>query len=259
MKKKTISTDLNLPESLLTDDNHSEKIAMPKGIDKMPISSSPQYTLYRMLRHLKPASVLEIGTQSGYSALIMALAFRDNQMKVDITCVDPFLPSGDNNGFSTLAEWYNTINKSGFKSGIQLLLSTSEIILPYMNRQFDFVFVDGSHEYEHVRQDCLLSLNLLKEGGYFLVHDSTIYPSVKKGAEEVIHKFNLPYFVNDIQKNDRGDLCGWTITKKTTGLKSSMVSNALQEGYSRIESDILRRQCDSIPMGFVNRLFRRRK
>jgi len=230
------SADLDLPEILLSDDNHPANIDLPFGFDAMPISSSPQFTLYRLLRHLKPARVLEIGSQCGYSALIMALAFRDNGMEVDITCVDPFLPTGDNDGLFTFTYWYNTIYKSGFKPGIQLLLATSETILPHINKQFDFIFIDGSHEYEHVRQDCLLALNLLKDGGYFIVHDYVIYESVRKGADEVIKMFDLPFFVNNIQINDRGDLCGWMISRKVEKIEISKLSSSISDGYALLAS-----------------------
>ncbi len=230
IKNKETFSEIEIPKLLLHDENHVENIELPLGFDEVPISSSPQYTLYRLLRYLQPKTVLEIGTQEGSSALIMALAFRDNDIPIDITCVDPFFPSGDNDGFSTLANWFNNIYSSGFKSGIQLLLSSSEIILPQISRMYDFIFVDGSHAYEHVRQDCLLSLKLLKDGGYFMVHDTTIYKGVRMGVNDVIREFNLPYSVNNLQKNHRGDLCGWTIVRKKGGIKSTTVHAALEIG-----------------------------
>ena len=223
----TMISALDLPESLLTDDNHPEKIALPGSLKKVPISSAPQYTLYRLLRHLKPTSVLEIGSQAGSSALIMAMAFRDNQMDVDVTCVDPFYSTGDNDGLSTLTDWYNTIYKSGFKPGIQLLISTSEIIIPLVNKRFDFVFVDGSHKYEDVRNDSLLSLLLLTVGGYFLVHDYMIYESVRRACDEVVTVCGLPHYVNSIQKNYRGEVCGWMIARKTRDFQQSEIRDLL--------------------------------
>jgi len=151
-----MDSDLNIPESLLQDDNAAQALELPPAIAQMPLSSAPNYTIYRLLRHLRPTSALEIGTQIGASAFSMALAFRDNRLPVDITCVDPFYPCGDNDGVSTLSRWYSTIYGSGFKPGVQLYLSTSGHVLPLLQRSFDFVFIDGNHEYEHVREDCLL-------------------------------------------------------------------------------------------------------
>lgn len=259
MSKPLLFSALDLPEQLLEDDNHAEKIELPAGFEVMPISSAPQYTLYRLLRHLRPAKVLEIGTQSGYSALIMALAFRDNGRRVDITSVDPFCPCGDNNGLATLAEWYTTISKSGFKSDIRLLISPSERILPSLQVELDFVFVDGSHEYEHVRQDCLLALKLLRDGGYFLVHDSTIYESVRKGALEIIRDFQLPYSVNNIQKNDRGDLCGWTIVRKRGGIEASLVDAALAEGVLMLADKAARESAGTSSGPLIHRILGKAK
>ncbi len=252
-------TDLGLPDHLVSDDNHAQQITLPAGFEKMPISSAPQYSLYRLLRHLKPRSVLEIGTQCGYSALIMALAFRDNEETIDIVCVDPFLPTGDNDGLSTFNYWYDAIYKSGFKPGIQLLLGTSEAILPYINKQFDFVFVDGSHEYEHVRQDCLLALNLLKPGGYFLVHDYIIYESVKRAADEVIQSFNLPFSINSIQKNDRGDLCGWIIARKTNDIQSSVITASIHNGYSLLMEALMAKTKKPAQRSLLSRIRNRLK
>lgn len=213
--------EIDLPLTLLRDNNHQESIVLPKDFKSLPISSSPQFSLYRLLRHLRPEHVLEIGSQTGASAVIMALAFRDNGIDADITCIDPFYPSGDNDGLETLKEWYGNVYSSGFKDGIQLMLTTSSQILPALDKKFDFVFVDGSHEYEFVKEDCLMSLQMLKIGGYFMVHDYIIYESVRKACDEVITEFSLPFYVNEIQQNYRGDTCGWVIIRKLADIDMS--------------------------------------
>ena len=236
---------LDIPYELLQDDNHPQEIDFTRSHpsirsfgatrdancvtpESIPLSSAPQYTLYRLLRHLRPKSVLEIGTQSGASAVAMALAFRDNPIPVDITCVDPFFPTGDNDGLPTLIEWYNNLYSSGFKPGVQLLVATSSQVLPVLDKRFDFVFVDGSHRYENVKEDCLLSLLLLRVGGYFLVHDYVIYESVKRACDRVVAKYDLPHFVNSIQKNLRGELCGWMIARKVRDVEICKIQSQLK-------------------------------
>ena len=215
-------TGVDLPEALINDDNHAQPIQLPKGLSELPISSSPQYTLYRLLRHLQPRSVLEIGSQIGASAVAMALAFRDNGEEVDVTCIDPFYPSGDNDGLSTLSEWYQNVYGSGFKEGIDLLVTTSAEIMPFLNKEFDFVFVDGSHEYRDVKQDCRMALGLLSVGGYFMAHDYMTYEGVRRALEETVAEFELPFAVNRIQRNFRGDLCGWLIARKLREVEIDM-------------------------------------
>ena len=218
---------IDLSSSLLDDDNHEQALELPSGSRPIPISSAPQYTLYRLVRQLKPRSVLEIGTQVGGSAMTMAFAMRDNGTPVDVTCVDPFLRTGDNDGLASLEKWYENILSIGLKDGIDLLISTSGRILPSIGRSFDFVFVDGSHEYLNVREDCYLALSLLPVGGYFLAHDYLSYESVRKGCDEVINRFRLPHHVNRIQKNYRGDLCGWVIARKEADIPAESIAEYL--------------------------------
>ncbi len=231
---------LALPPELVQDDNRPAELDLPPGLQQFPVSSAPYYTLYRLLRHLKPRSVLEIGTQHGASALAMALALRDNGSQPDIVCVDPFCPTGDNDGISTLTIWYQHIYGSNLQAGIHLLMTGSADILPFLNKQFDFVFIDGSHRYEDVRIDCLLALSLLRTGGFFLAHDYIFYESVRRACDEVLQKHQLPFAVNDIQRNHRNELCGWVIARKThetkdarkTALrhKKNLVPGALHKG-----------------------------
>lgn len=88
LKNPSLPTPLPLPVSLLCDGNHEEAISLPPTMAKVPISLSPQFTLHRLVRHLKPSRILEIGTQSGASAAVMAVAMAQNGIPVDITCID---------------------------------------------------------------------------------------------------------------------------------------------------------------------------
>lgn len=205
---------LALPQALVLDQNQPEPIRLPPGMSDLPISSSPQYTLYRLVRYLKPKSILEIGSQHGCSAVAMALAMRDNQTAVDITCIDPFLPSGDNDGLPTLENWYRHISAFGYLRDIVLHVTTSDKILTSLNREFDFVLVDGSHEYKDVKYDFENVLPLVNDGGYIWLHDYMTYESVRTACNEVVQQYNLPYAINPLQRNYRNDLCGWMIARK---------------------------------------------
>ena len=247
---------LNLPLNLLDDDNREEAIALPAGARVIPVTSAPHYTLYRLVRHLRPNAVLEIGTQRGGSAMTIAYAMRDNGMPVDVTCVDPFFPTGDNDGLPSLQEWYQNISSTGLKPGIDLLMSTSGRVLPNMARTFDLVFVDGSHEYLNVREDCYLALSLLSTGGYFVAHDYVFYESVRKGCDEVINRFSLPHHVNRIQKNYRGDLCGWVIARKNADIPDAEIARHLRAAPGRHRAAFIRAARKNTPRP-LKRLFRR--
>jgi predicted O-methyltransferase YrrM len=213
---------VDIPHALIHDDNSADEACVPTG-HPLPVSSSPCYTIYRLLKHLRPNSVLEIGTQAGTTACAMALAFRANGLKPEITCVDPFCATTDNAGLTTLQQWYDTLYGTGTQAGVTLIMAKSADILPLLNQRFDFVFVDGSHQYEDVLEDCKLALDHLRPGGYFLVHDYVIYDSVRRACDEVIAAGTLPHAVNEIQRNHRGELCGWVIARKPSGAVSDEV------------------------------------
>ncbi len=234
---------ISLPSDLLNDDNHQDPISLPPSIAEIPETSSPHYTLYRLVRHLKPKSVLEIGTQSGCSALTMSLAQRDNQDEVDILCIDPFYPCGDNNGLETLSEWHRLIRGGGMH-GVNLALTTSELFIPLINKKFDLIFVDGSHDYENVKVDCLLSLRSLKKGGYVVAHDTSIYDGVKRAVVEVISDFNLPWYENKIQRNYRGELCGWIIFQSTSTIDREKLDSAIEAALHDVNSKLLPVVCE---------------
>jgi predicted O-methyltransferase YrrM len=207
---------LGVPFSLIEDDNRPLQIVLPPGLLELPLSSAPQYSLYRLIRHLRPKRILEIGTQIGASAVAMALAQRDNDDRVSVDCIDPFLPCGDNDGKSSLDTWFSNVSGSGYlATGIRLHLGLSGDILPTWSSKFDFIVVDGSHRYDDVKLDFELALNLISEGGHIWLHDYMIYESVRQACTEVAAKHQIPFAVNEIQANSRNEICGWALARKT--------------------------------------------
>jgi glycosyltransferase involved in cell wall biosynthesis/predicted O-methyltransferase YrrM len=207
---------LQLPRALLRDDDHPEPIELPPGLAGLARSSSPQYTLYRLVRYTWPRAILEIGTQAGASAVACALAMRDNGTPVDVACVDPFLESGDNDGLATLRQWYEYVRGSGFPGrGVQLMMTDSRQAVALLAKRFDLVLVDGSHKYDDVRHDFEWALSLLSPDGLVWLHDYVHYEPVRRAVDEVVAERGLAHAVNDVQRNARGDRCGWCVVGKT--------------------------------------------
>lgn len=239
---------IDMPIELLEDRNECEELEFPNGYKVPMLTSAPNFTLYRILKHLKPESILEIGSQNGVSLVTMALALHNSAINYNIISIDPFIETGDNTGLCTLNNWYKNVNNSGFTDNIQLIMSKSEQVLPYINKKFDFIFVDGSHKYIDVKKDCIMALGLLKEGGYFLVHDYKSYQSVKRACDEIIEMFKLPFYINSLQKNYRDELCGWAIVRKPSKIDFFEEENLAAKGLKVVEmqeeefiSDIKRR------------------
>jgi predicted O-methyltransferase YrrM len=206
---------LQLPRALLRDDDHPEPIELPPGLTALARSSSPQYTLYRLVRYTRPRAILEIGTQAGASAVACALAMRDNATPVDVVCIDPFLESGDNDGLATLRQWYEYVRGSGFLGrGVHLMMTDSRQAVALLSKRFDLVLVDGSHKYDDVKHDFEWALSLLSPEGLVWLHDYVHYEPVRRAVDEVVAERGLVHAVNDVQRNARGDLCGWCLAGK---------------------------------------------
>lgn len=103
--------------------------------------------MYYLTRKEEFNSVLEIGFGRGYSTLCMAKAMCDHGIDGKITTVDPNLNEEFLNQLTKIfpGEWFQKID---------FVRSTSD---DYYNnnpdKKFDFVYIDGDHRYEAVKND----------------------------------------------------------------------------------------------------------
>ena len=68
------------------------------------------------------------------------------------------------------------------KQRTRLIQADSKKVLPYFFRCFDVIFIDGSHTYEDVKTDFMLSLYLLNKGGKIILHDILNKGKTKMGT-----------------------------------------------------------------------------
>ncbi len=137
----------------------------------------------------KDKVVLEIGSLRGKSSVAIAWTARV------IYCNDTF--SADGNGqtqfpkITTLDEFLLTT--SGYTNIIPFVGKSAKVIPLLPDNMFDIVFIDADHQYKSVIEDILVSFSKLKDEGFFLFHDYTTWPGVKKGVDEL---FDSPEVVN---------------------------------------------------------------
>jgi len=78
------------------------------------------------------------------------------------------------------------IRKMNIDSKVTIIRKKSEDALPeFSDEFFDVLYIDGSHVYEYVVKDCIMSIPKVKHGG-FLIIDDTNYPPVIKAADEIL-------------------------------------------------------------------------
>ena len=139
---------------------------------------------------------VEIGSWKGRSSSFMAVEIIKSGKKIKFDCIDPWMGDLDTLGDvydpfvpkNTNPDWLYTefINNVEPVSGSinPIRLKSTEAVEMYEDRSLDFVFIDGSHEYEDVKEDLSVWYTKVKRGGTIAGHDYATYPGVKKAVDE---------------------------------------------------------------------------
>jgi predicted O-methyltransferase YrrM len=121
---------------------------------------------------------LEIGCAYGLSSLYICEALR-GRAQASHTIIDPFQNTNwDGAGIANL--------EAAEIDFFHLIELKSEFALPQLVAgqadQFDFIFIDGWHTFDHTLVDCFYSTRLLRTGGVLAIDDVS-FPSVRRVVE----------------------------------------------------------------------------
>ena len=117
--------------------------------------------LHALVRALQPSRVLEIGTHKGGSTLIMCAAL-DEIGDGTIVCVDP-------NPVIEPEDWERLAHRTTVVAGGSP--DSLDEAAALAGGPFDFVLIDGNHEYDFVRRDIDGVLPFLAPDAYLVFHD----------------------------------------------------------------------------------------
>jgi predicted O-methyltransferase YrrM len=128
-----------------------------------------------MTQHLNPScshKILEIGCYEGASTCF----FSDNVLDMpesELICVDPF-ETGDkttqlNN--NTKIVFYNNIKQSKNYNKISVNEMYSNVFFATNIKKYSFIYIDGSHELEDIKNDFLNALKIIEKGGIIWMDD----------------------------------------------------------------------------------------
>lgn len=101
-----------------------------------------------------------------------------------------------------------------------------EQLLPYAG-QVEVAFVDGDHSYRGLRKDIFLTKELLKPGGYMILHDTAVVRGLRRVFEELLESSDFQLFRNF---QNRFGISVWKLLKVKN--KPSSLNRAL--GIGRI-------------------------
>lgn len=193
-------SNLNLGEFDYIGEFSAKKTRDPsnKSFKEVGWSFRPNYErgllIYSLIRKARSSSYLEIGFGRGYSSLCAAKAMYDAGIDGKIMIIDPFFDEQHINTLSKIfpSQWFSMMN---------FVKSTSDNALNQISDKFDFIYIDGDHTYDAVKNDW----NGCKEKfNQFLLFDDYHLPSKEKQKDiecakaiDEINDFNKELIIMD--------------------------------------------------------------
>ena len=112
----------------------------------------------------RPITVVEIGSSRGRSTIAAGHALRGASQGGTLYAIDP----QDDDRFQQLR---TNLSSAGVESVVRMIRATSREARKQFAEPVDLIFIDGSHEYEDVRDDLRDWLPLVRPGGIVAVND----------------------------------------------------------------------------------------
>lgn len=153
-----------------------------KNLEKFPITSKglnmfprgkglirnpgDMFLVWKIIEYFQPKTLLEIGFYGGQSmGLYLESGDLEEVVSVDVTYnLKPFF------------DYLFPVNN------IKFLCQDSKTI--NLDQQFDFITIDGNHDYEYVNSDVKKCLPLLKKNSILYMDEYDIEPGVKRSISE---------------------------------------------------------------------------
>lgn len=138
---------------------------------------------YDLLHFVRPARLVELGSQYGCSLFTFCQAVRDFKLNTEINAVDMW--SGDIGAEITGEEVYALVQKTAAtyypEVKLHLFQMRFDQALPdFADESIDILHIDGGHTFEDVERDFTTWLPKLKENGIVLFHD--VYSPIDQGS-----------------------------------------------------------------------------
>lgn len=154
------------------------------------------------------STFVEVGCWKGRSSSCLAVEIANSGKNIRLFCVDPWEGSIEHKGMKDLERLYDVFienMKPVEKYYFPLKLPSVDAAKRFKDKSIEFVFLDGSHEYEDVREDILAWLPKIKPGGTLAGHDYHVsgeyWPGVKQAVEEIFPNnfiYHMDYWIYNV-------------------------------------------------------------
>lgn len=136
-------------------------------------------------------TAVEIGAYAGQSTELICDSHKFGRVITIDPYVDGYDPTDAPITTYKLAEVRRLFYKRAIKyrNLLHLNLLSAEAAGLFQDGSIDFLYIDGNHQYEAVKQDIELFLPKIKHGGLISGHDYTLFEGVKTAVDE---RFGAP-------------------------------------------------------------------
>ena len=147
-----------------------------------------------MVGKFNNAVFVEIGTWKGKSAMYMAEQIKGSKKNIKFYTIDIYMYTEEHNRrgvrFAENTSFFDEVAKNlePLKDYVTMLQGRSQdLYTQFEDNSIDFIFMDGNHDYEDVKEDIRKWFPKVKKGGYIGGHDYC-EPScgVKKAVDELL-------------------------------------------------------------------------
>ena len=159
------------------------QLAIPQ--DTGGVNPGDGRAIYYLVRHLRPRTVLEVGTHIGASTVHIGAALRalhrlDTGTSRKLVTVDIVDVNGPQSAWAHLESRYSPttmIARLGCDGLASFVTARSLDYLATCAEKYDLIFLDGDHKAPTVYREIPAALLVLNPGGRILLHD--YFPSLK--------------------------------------------------------------------------------
>jgi predicted O-methyltransferase YrrM len=140
-------------------------------------------TLASLVQEKQPQSVLEIGTAKGGSFYIWSRYLDSVEELVSLDLPGGRFGGGYTEQKTKLFRKFAPSKQMHFVRDDSHQPDTYSKVSEHVEDRFDFLFIDGDHTYEGVKQDFEMYSQLVSDGGIIALHDIVSHPDNKDVVE----------------------------------------------------------------------------
>jgi predicted O-methyltransferase YrrM len=154
-----------------------DALAAVEGVEGF-LSDGQIERLFHCARELRPpATIVEIGSYRGRSAIVLALAAPD----ATVVAIDPFagndrgpreITGRREQGDADMAAFRANLERAGVNGSVRHVRLPSADALGAVDGEVELLYVDGAHRYAPARDDIAQWGERVAPGGTLLVHDA---------------------------------------------------------------------------------------